>query len=149
MRLQLAEPMKSGIADFLVTMVAAVVYVLLLGWISSVEWAIHGGGSVSGNLRIWVVPILIECLAAALIGVGLGALLQTDRPALYGILLGSALLLFRAAATTVHFGSARWQDLAWIGLDLLLPACVAAAATLWGHRRRRAAALKVGHPVTR
>jgi hypothetical protein len=142
MRLQIAEPMKSEIADVLLTLGAAVVYVFLLGWITSVEWAAHGGEPISGTFQIWILPLLIESLVAGLLGLGVGTLLRTDRSTLYGALLGAALFSFYAAATTVNFGGARWQDLAWITLDLLLPACMAAAATVWGHRRRKAASLK-------
>ncbi|HEX7182230.1 MAG TPA: hypothetical protein VF756_10330 [Thermoanaerobaculia bacterium] len=118
------------------TAAAALAYVILIGWFAALEWTLRGSGPVSGRFLMYIVPLLGECLAAALVGAGLGYLLRTDRPVVYSVLLGAALALFRWFSTTIYFQNVHWEDAAWIVASLLLPAYVAAAATIWLSRRR-------------
>jgi uncharacterized membrane protein YjgN (DUF898 family) len=118
--------------------IAVVVYWLLTGWAASLQVELWGTGPISGTWRIHVVPLLAECLAAALVGLALGALLRTGRPAVYAGLLAAAFLLQSALTWTI--GQPRLWDVIWIGLMVLLPAAVAGAVTLWVARNRGGAA---------
>ncbi len=117
---------------------AVVVDWLLAGWAATLQAQMWGEGPVSGTWRIHVVPLLAGCVAAALVGLGLGALLRTGRPAVYAGLLAAALALQAALGWTIH--QAAWWDLFWIGLLVLLPAVLAAAVAYRMARGRVGAA---------
>lgn len=118
--------------------VAVAVDWFLAGWAQTLQSELWGSGPVSGTWRIYAVPLLAECLAAAVVGLALGALLRTGRPAVYAGLLAAGFLL--QAALTWTIGQPRLWDVLWIGLMVLLPAAVAGAVTLWVARRRGGAA---------
>jgi hypothetical protein len=124
------------LVNLLGVIAATLMYVFVYAWILSFQSPLSG--QVSGALLIWIVPLLIECLVAAGAGAALGLLLRTDRPVVYAILFGSALVVWRWTSMTI--GHPRWQDALWITLDVLLPAFVATAVTLWLCRRREARA---------
>jgi hypothetical protein len=128
---------KADLVNVVLTAAAALAYVILIGWLAALQSLVLGPGPISGRFQIYVLPLLGECLAAALVGAGLGYLLRTTgRPVVYGILLGAALALFRWFSMTIQYQNLLWEDAAWIVAGLLLPACVAAAATIWLSRRR-------------
>lgn len=120
-------------------------YIFLAALFASVETGSSGDGQVSGRLQVYVVPILVDCLAAALAGAALGlALVKSSRPSFYGALLGGGIVLYHWVSTTVVWRNLDSESFAWIVLAALLPALVGAAVTTWLARRRRpAAAAKV------
>jgi hypothetical protein len=134
------HPQQAGriALNVLSTAGAALLYVFLVAWVMS--FTLPGtGDQVTGVLRMYIEPLFIACVAAVIAGVALGYLLRTARPLSYGLLLGGLLVMYRDAMTTVFWSHLRWQDAAWLLLDVLLPALVAAAATLWLYQRRRVA----------
>jgi hypothetical protein len=125
-----------NVLNVLAILAALAVYVILTGMASALTWGLLGDGQTSSIFLMYVLPLLESALAAAAAGALLGLCLRTDRPVLFGCLLGGALVLYSSMRTTVNWDAARWQDLAWVGLDILAPALVAAAATVWLSRRR-------------
>lgn len=127
---------RADLANVALTAAAALLYVVLIGWSAALQSTLLGPGPISGRFLMYVLPLLGECLAAALAGAGLGYFLRTDRPVLYGILLTAVLALFRWFSMTIYYRNLHWEHAAWMVASLLLPAYVAAAATVWRSRRR-------------
>lgn len=126
-----------GVVNALAVVGAALLYVFLAALFTSVQYG-NSGGQVSGRLQVYVVPLLVDCLAAALAGAALGlALLKTGRPSVYGALLGGAIALYHWASTTVVSRNLDPESFGWIALAVLLPALVGAAVSIWLARRRR------------
>jgi hypothetical protein len=123
---------------------ATLVYVFTVAWFHSFETALWGP-QISGEFLVWVLPLLVECLAAALLGGALAYFLRTERPIAYGLLFAGALVLWWLATTTI--GRPGWRGFFWIALDALLPALVAAFVTSRLSRRREAKALLAAKPV--
>ena len=126
---------KAELLNVLVLAAAALTYVVLYKWLGTLQLELVHESEFSRGffLRVW--PILGTCLIAAIAGGGLGALLRTQRPLVYGLLLGGAILLFGL----VTIVSAFHLHLYMVGemlLDTLLAAFVAPAATLLLYRRR-------------
>ena len=137
----MARNVARGVVNTLATTGAALLYVFLAALFTSVQYGSSGGGQVSGRLQVYVVPLLVDCLAAALAGAALGlALLKTGRPSVYGAPLGGAIALYHWASTTVVSRNLDPESFAWIALAVLLPALVGATASIWLARRRRPAA---------
>ena len=134
-----------GVVNALAVVGAVLLYIFLAALFASVETGSSGDGQVSGRLQVYVVPLLVGCLAAALAGAALGlALMKSSRPSLYGALLGGGIVLYHWASTTVVWRNLDPESFGWIALAVLLPALVGAAASIWLARRRRpAAAAKV------
>lgn len=130
-----------GVVNTLATTGAVLLYILLAALFASVETSSSGDGQVSGRSQVYVVPILVDCLAAALAGTALGlALVKPGRPSLYGALLGGGIVLYHCASTTVVWRNLDLETFGWIALAVLLPALVGAfVATRLAHRRRPAA----------
>ena len=127
-----------GVVNTLAVAGAALLYVFLAALFTSVQYGSSGGGQVSGRLQVYGVPILVDCLAAALAGAALGlVLVKSSRPSLYGALLGGAIALYHWASTTVVSRNLDPESFAWIALAVLLPALVGAAVSTWLAGRRR------------
>jgi hypothetical protein len=132
------RPQNAGqnVLNVLAIAAALAVYVIVTGMVSALTWSLLGDGQTSSIFLMYVLPLLENALAAGVAGALLGLCLRTDRPVLFGSLLGGALVLYGWMSTTIYWGTARWQDVAWVGLDILAPALVAAATTVWLSRRR-------------
>lgn len=115
---------------------AATVYILIRGITGALLFGLFEGGPTSNVFLMYVLPVLESCLAAGIAGALLGLCLRTEHPVFFGSLLGGVLVLYNSMRITVNWDAARWQDIAWIGLDILGPAVVAAAVTVWLYRRR-------------
>ena len=139
MRASRSESWGAVAWNVLAVLGAVAVYLILWTWAASLESALWGP-QVSGTLRIYALPLLLQCLAAALAGVGLGVLLRTGRPVVYAGLLAILLPLYQVLNTTVYH--LEWWNAVWLALSVVLPALAAAAAALWLARRRGA-----GRPV--
>lgn len=118
---------------------ATIFFVLLSSWVQTLSAALWGS-QVEGMLLVWILPTLFECLVAATAGAALAYVLRTDHPVTYGLLFGAALVLWRWAWMTVG-QNLGWQGFVLIAFNVLLPACVAAAVTIWLSRRRQTSAL--------
>lgn len=136
-----AAQAERSVLNALSTAGAAILSVFLIAWVTS--FRLEETGQVTGVLRMYVEPLVVECVAAVIAGAALGFLLRTARPALYGLLLAVVLIAYRGASTTISWANLRWEDAAWLLLDMLLPALLAGAAAVW-LGRRRSAALQVG-----
>jgi hypothetical protein len=136
-----ARNVARGVVNTLATIGAVLLYVFLAALFASVATGSSGDGQVSGRLQVYVVPLLVDCLAAALAGAALGlALVRTGRPSLYGALLGGGIVLYHCASTTVVWRNLDPESFGWIALAALLPALVGTVVAGWlAHKRRPAA----------
>jgi hypothetical protein len=131
-------PQHAGqnVLNVLAIVAAAAMCAVITGMMTSLTFELFGGGQTSNIFLMYVLPLLVNCLAAAIAGVLSGLCLRTDHPVFFASLLGGVLVLYRCLLMTVNWDAARWQDLTWIGIDILAPALLAAAVTVLLSRRR-------------
>lgn len=112
---------------------AFLTYYLVLGLISGYLLREEPASDI---FRMYILPILQSCLAAAAGGAALGFCLRTDRPGTYAMLLAGVIVVYGASSWTIYSG-ADWQNVAWVVLSVLVPALVAGLVAFWLGRRRR------------